>query len=147
MLNIIFQQIPIQPSVTPVPTGVVVSSGIEPITNYIPILLLLLIAISFPVIALNVSSILRRTVFDQSKLAPYECGNDPISDARDRYSVKYYIVAMLFLVFDVETVFLFPWAIVYDQLAIFGLIEIFVFLGILIVGYFYVWKKGALEWV
>jgi NADH-quinone oxidoreductase subunit A len=119
----------------------------SPIVNYLPIVLLLLIAIGFPVIALTISSFLRRTVFDAAKLTAYECGNDPIGDARERYSVRYYLVAMLFLVFDVETIFLFPWAIIYDKLAIFGLIEILIFLGILIVGYYYAWKKGALEWV
>lgn len=119
----------------------------SPIVNYLPIVLLLLIAIGFPVIALTISSFLRRTVFDTAKLTAYECGNDPIGDARERYSVRYYLIAMLFLIFDVETIFLFPWAIIYDKLAIFGLIEIFIFLGILIVGYYYAWKKGALEWV
>lgn len=119
----------------------------SPIVNYLPIVLLLLIAIAFPIIALTISSFLRRTVFDTAKLTAYECGNDPIGDARERYSVRYYLIAMLFLIFDVETIFLFPWAIIYDKLAIFGLIEILIFLGILIVGYYYAWKKGALEWV
>lgn len=152
MLGIIFflqRQLPL-PS-APIPTAPInnaaLDASVSPIVNYLPILLLLLIAISFPVIALNISSILRRTVFDQAKLTAYECGNDPIGDARDRYSVRYYIVAMLFLVFDVETVFLFPWAIIYDKLAIFGLVEMFLFIGILVVGYYYAWKKGALEWV
>ncbi|MFY9227507.1 MAG: NADH-quinone oxidoreductase subunit A [Blastocatellia bacterium] len=119
----------------------------SPIVNYLPIVLLLVIAIAFPIIALTISSFLRRTVFDTAKLTAYECGNDPIGDARERYSVRYYLIAMLFLIFDVETIFLFPWAIIYDKLAIFGLIEILIFLGILIVGYYYAWKKGALEWV
>jgi len=77
---------------------------------------------------------------------PYECGVDPIGDARDRFSVRFYIVAMLFLVFDVETIFLFPWAIIYDRLAVFGLVEMLLFIGILVVGYYYAWRKGALEW-
>jgi NADH-quinone oxidoreductase subunit A len=85
-------------------------------------------------------------VFGREKLMPYECGVDPIGDARDRFSVRFYIVAMLFLVFDVETIFLFPWAIIYDKLALFGLVEMLVFIGILVVGYYYAWKKGALEW-
>ena len=80
------------------------------------------------------------------ELLPYECGVEPIGDARDRFSVRFYIVAMLFLVFDVEVVFLFPWAIIYDKLAIFGLVEMLVFIGILVVGYYYAWRKGALEW-
>ena len=73
---------------------------------------------------------------------PYECGVDPIGDARERFSVRFYIVAMLFLIFDVEVVFLFPWAVIYDQLALFGLIEMLVFIGILVVGYYYAWRKG-----
>ncbi len=80
------------------------------------------------------------------KLEPYEFGIEAQGDARDRYSVRYYLVAMLFVIFDVETVFLFPWAVVMDRLLLFGFIEALVFLFILIVGYFYAWKKGALEW-
>lgn len=148
LANIVLQEdqlptFPMEAAPAPAPVNTLPS----PTANYLPILLLLVIAIGFPVIALNISSFLRRTVFEPSKLKAYECGNDPVGDARERYSVRYYLVAMLFLVFDVETIFLFPWAIVYDKLAIFGLIEILVFLGILIVGYFYAWKKGALEWV
>lgn len=122
-------------------------SGDTPILNYIPIVLLLIIAMAFPLVALGVAGFVRRSVFDKTKLMPYECGVDPAGDARDRYSVRYYIIAMLFLIFDVETIFLFPWAVIYDKLAIFGLIEILIFMGILIVGYYYAWKKGALEWV
>ena len=75
-----------------------------------------------------------------------KCGIDPETDARSRISVRFYLIAILFVIFEVETIFLFPWAIIYHQLGLFGLIEMFIFLGILIVGYFYVWKKGALEW-
>jgi NADH-quinone oxidoreductase subunit A len=119
----------------------------SPIWHYVPIVLLLIIATAIPIGALTLSSFLRRTVFDKAKQMPYECGVDPAGDARERYSVRYYMIAMLFLIFDVETIFLFPWAIIYDQLALFGLIEILIFMGILIVGYYYAWKKGALEWV
>lgn len=118
-----------------------------PILNYIPIILLIIIATAIPVVALQLSSFLRRSIYDKDKMAAYECGVEPTGDARDRYSVRYYIVAMLFLVFDVETVFLFPWALAYDQLAIFGLIEILIFIGILVVGYYYAWRKGALDWI
>src|SRR5262245_27269336 len=118
----------------------------SPVANYIPIVLLLIIAMAFPLVALGVASFIRRSVFEKEKLMPYECGVNPTGDARDRYSVRYYMIAMLFLVFDVETIFLFPWAVIYDKLALFGLIEMLVFLGILIVGYYYAWKKGALEW-
>ena len=82
-----------------------------------------------------------------SKLESYECGEVSEGSAWVKFNVRFYIIAILFVVFDVETIFLFPWAIIYNQLPIFLFIEMVVFLGILIVGYFYVWKKGALEWV
>jgi NADH-quinone oxidoreductase subunit A len=117
-----------------------------PIFGYIPIIIFFLIAVLLPVVLLGVSRLVQRRVFERNKLMPYECGVDPIGDARERFSVRFYIVAMLFLVFDVEVVFLFPWAVIYDRLALFGLIEMLIFIGILIVGYYYAWRKGALEW-
>ena len=117
-----------------------------PIYGYIPIILFFLIAIALPFVLLGLSRLLQRRVFEREKLLPYECGVEPIGDARDRFSVRFYIVAMLFLVFDVEVVFLFPWAIIYDKLAVFGLVEMLIFIGILVVGYYYAWRKGALEW-
>ena len=122
------------------------SSSKPPIYGYIPIIIFFLIALLLPVVLLFVSRLLHRQVFEREKLMPYECGIDPIGDARDRFSVRFYIVAILFLVFDVEVVFLFPWAIIYDKLALFGLIEMLIFIGFLIVGYYYAWRKGALEW-
>ena len=117
-----------------------------PIYGYIPIIIFFLIAVLLPVVLLGVSRLVQRRVFEREKLMPYECGIDPIGDARERFSVRFYIVAMLFLVFDVETIFLFPWAVIYDRLALFGLVEMLVFIGILVVGYYYAWRKGALEW-
>ena len=116
-----------------------------PIYGYIPIILFFLIAVLLPVVLLAVSRLVQRRVFEREKLMPYECGVDPIGDARDRFSVRFYIVAMLFLIFDVETIFLFPWAVIYDRLAVFGLVEMLLFIGILVVGYYYAWRKGALE--
>jgi NADH-quinone oxidoreductase subunit A len=116
------------------------------IYGYIPIIIFFLIAVLLPVALLGVSRLVQRRVFEREKLLPYECGVDPIGDARDRFSVRFYIVAMLFLVFDVETIFLFPWAVIYDKLAMFGLIEMLVFIGILVIGFYYAWRKGALEW-
>ena len=83
---------------------------------------------------------------DPKKLAPYECGMNPVGTARERISVKFYLVAMLFLLFDIEAVFLFPWAVVYRDLKLFGFIEMFLFIIAIGAGYIYVWKKGALEW-
>lgn len=113
---------------------------------YLPVLIFLLIAISLPVVGLGVGRLIRPFKPSPAKLSPYECGVDPETDARDRISIRFYIIAILFVIFDVETIFLFPWAVIYGQLALFGLIEMCIFLGILVVGYFYVWKKGALEW-
>ena len=132
------------PAPTPSPTSVPV--GAPPIYGYIPIIIFFLIALALPFILLGLSRLVQRRVFEREKLLPYECGVEPIGDARDRFSVRFYIVAMLFLVFDVEVVFLFPWAIIYDKLAIFGLVEMLIFIGILVVGYYYAWQKGALEW-
>jgi NADH-quinone oxidoreductase subunit A len=117
-----------------------------PVFSYLPIVLFLIVAAAFPGVALLVLRVVRPQVYHPKKMMPYECGIDPIKDARDRFSVRFYIIAMLFLIFDVETVFLLPWAIVYDQLAIFGLIEMLIFIGILVIGYYYAWRKGALNW-
>ena len=117
-----------------------------PIYGYIPIIIFFLIAVLLPVALLTLSRLIHRRVYEHEKLMPYECGIDPIGGAHERFSVRFYIIAMLFLVFDVEVVFLFPWAIIYDKLALFGLVEMLVFIGILVVGYYYAWRKGALEW-
>ena len=122
------------------------ATSAPPIYGYIPLIIMFLIAVLLPFALLGASRLVQRRVFDRDKLLPYECGVDPIGDARERFSVRFYIVAMLFLVFDVETIFLFPWAIIYDKLALFGLAEMLIFIGILVVGYYYAWRKGALEW-
>jgi NADH-quinone oxidoreductase subunit A len=119
----------------------------DPILNgYIPVFLFIGIAIAFPIVTLLVAKLVRPNTGGVGKLSPYECGVEPESDARQRYAIRYYLVAILFVIFDVETVFLFPWAIIYKKLAIFGLVEMLVFLGILIVGYVWIIKKGALDW-
>jgi len=114
---------------------------------YIPIFLFLIVAIGFALVALVMAWLVRPERYNKVKLEPYECGIEPMTDARDRYSVRYFLVAMLFLVFDVETVFMFPWAVIMDKLLLFGLIEMGIFLLILVIGYAYAWKQGALEWV
>src|SRR5262250_2550150 len=116
------------------------------LAGYIPIFIFMGLACAFPLVTLLVARLVRPQSGGQGKLMPYECGVDPDSDARQRYAIRYYLVAILFVIFDVETIFLFPWAIIYKQLALFGLIEMMVFLGILIVGYVWIIKKGALNW-
>jgi NADH-quinone oxidoreductase subunit A len=113
---------------------------------YIPIALFILIALGFAIATLLIAWTIQSNKYNKVKLEPYECGIEPTTDARDRYSIRYYLVAMLFVIFDVETVFMFPWAVIMDQLALFGLIEMMLFLFILVVGYAYAWRRGALDW-
>ena len=115
--------------------------------NYVPIFIFAgVVAVLMP-LTLMLAKLIRPVNPHRAKLMPYECGITPESDARGRYTVRFYIVAILFVVFDVETIFLFPWAVQYRALHLFGLVEMLVFLGILIVGYIWIWKKGALEWI
>ncbi len=122
-------------------------------TAYIPVLLFLLFVLAFPVVVLLVFKLIRpASRGGEAKFLPYECGVPPESSARGRYSTRFYIVAMVFVIFDVETMFLFPWAIAYrgwvtNHMGAFALISMFVFLGVLLVGYVWLYKKGALEWV
>ncbi len=115
--------------------------------QYVPILVYTLVAISFPIIALLMAKVVRAGSPDPVKAEPYECGIKPTTVAFDtRFSIRYYLIAVLFVVFDVETIFLFPWAVSFERLALFGFIEMLVFLAILLVGYVYAWRRGALEW-
>ena len=115
--------------------------------NYVPIFIFAAVVGVLIPITLIIAKVVRPDSPNRTKLMPYECGVDPIGDSRQRFSVRFYIVAILFVLFDVETVFLFPWAVQYKLLGMFGFIEMLVFLGILIIGYIWIWKKGALEWV
>lgn len=114
--------------------------------SYLPILVLIAIALAFALGSVVMSRLVGQKKPSTVKLAPYECGMPPVGSARERVSVKFYIVAMLFIVFDIEAVFLYPWAVVFKRLGLFGFVEMGVFIVILLVGYVYVWKKGALEW-
>jgi len=117
------------------------------VEQYVPILVYALVAISFPIIALLLARIFRAGSPDPVKAEPYECGVAAETKAFDtRFSIRYYLIAVLFVVFDVETIFLFPWAVSFQRLALFGFIEMLIFLAILLVGYVYAWKRGALEW-
>jgi NADH-quinone oxidoreductase subunit A len=116
-------------------------------SGYIPIFIFLIVAISFPVVAILAAKLIRPSAPTVTKLEAYECGIKAASDSRGRYTVRFFIVAILFVIFDVETVFLFPWAVRYKSLGWFGVAEICVFLAILVVGYIWAYKKGALDWV
>lgn len=116
---------------------------------YLPILLLLILSTLFAVASMFVASKLTPRKWTPAKLLPYECGIVPEEDAREagqRFPVKFYLVAMLFIIFDIETVFLYPWAVAYTDLRVFGLVEMFVFIVILFAAYAYVWRRGGLEW-
>jgi NADH-quinone oxidoreductase subunit A len=122
----------------------------SPITAYWPVMVFFAVAVVFPVLPIVLGRFLRPINYGKAKMRPYECGIDPTTEAHERFTVRYYIVAMLFLIFDVETIFLLPWAIIFmgDDFSFttFALVEMLVFIAILIVGYYYAWRKGALEW-
>jgi NADH-quinone oxidoreductase subunit A len=116
-------------------------------SGYVPIFIFLVVAILFPIVCILAAKLVRPSAPSVAKLEAYECGIKAASDSRGRYTVRYYIIAILFVIFDVETIFLFPWAVRYRALGWFGVSEIAVFLAILVVGYIWAYKKGALEWV
>jgi NADH-quinone oxidoreductase subunit A len=114
--------------------------------NYLPILLFMAIAFAFGVVSLLAGWVVRPSKPYRAKLAPYESGSPLFQDARVQFPMRYYIIAMLFVIFDIEIVFLFPWAVAYRKLGLVGMVEMALFIGILVVGFWYAWKKGALEW-
>jgi NADH-quinone oxidoreductase subunit A len=116
-------------------------------SGYLPIFIFLAVSILFPVVTIIIAKLIRPSSPFLVKLEAYECGIKAASDSRGRYTVRFYIIAILFVIFDVETIFLFPWAVRYKQLGWFGVLEVAVFLAILVVGYIWAYKKGALEWV
>jgi NADH-quinone oxidoreductase subunit A len=113
---------------------------------YFPILLQVLLAMAVAGGALAGSYVLGHRVKNRLKEMPYECGNEPVGDARGRFSVKFYLVAMAFILFDVEVVFLFPWAVVFRELKLFGFVAMLLYLMVVLSGFFFLWKKGALDW-
>ena len=114
--------------------------------EYLAILIFIAIAVAFAVFAIAASYLLGQRKPTAIKQSPYECGMTTIGPTYKKIPIKYYIIAMLFLLFDIEVVFLYPWAVVFKELRIFGFISMAVFIGILIIAYVYIWKKGALEW-
>jgi NADH-quinone oxidoreductase subunit A len=114
--------------------------------EYLAILIYIAIAVVFALFAIVASALLGQRKPTALKKAPYECGMATIGSSFRRIPIKYYIIAMLFLLFDIEVVFLYPWAVVFKQLKVFAFISMAIFIGILLVAYIYIWKKGALEW-
>jgi NADH-quinone oxidoreductase subunit A len=122
------------------------------IWQYLPLVLQILVALGLAAFMVGASFLLGKHKRSRTKLGAYECGMDPVGDARGRFSVKFYMVAMLFILFDVEAVFMLPWAVIYRRLPaitgsrLFGFWEMLVYIGFVAVGLFYVWKKGILNW-
>jgi NADH-quinone oxidoreductase subunit A len=116
------------------------------LANYAPILIFLIVAGALSVVLLLLGFTFGRGRKDADKLAPYECGFEAFEDTRMRFDVRYYLVAILFIIFDLEIAFLFPWAVSLDRVGLFGLGAMGIFLAVLVVGFVYEWRKGALEW-
>jgi len=114
--------------------------------NYLPVLIFLVIGVGFGVGLIVAGLIISPKKPDSEKLSTYECGFEAFEDSRAAFNVRYYLVAILFILFDLEIAFMFPWAVVMNQLGWFGMISMTLFLGILVIGFMYEWKKGALEW-
>jgi NADH-quinone oxidoreductase subunit A len=119
---------------------------LEYLARYFPILLFVFVALGFGVATLILSYLVQPRYPEPEKLTTYECGAEPFSDARMPFPVRYYIFAMLFVIFDIEVIFLYPWAVVFTKIELIGLIEMLVFIGLFLVAYVYAWRKGALEW-
>ncbi|MGQ0811453.1 MAG: NADH-quinone oxidoreductase subunit A [Nitrospiraceae bacterium] len=116
------------------------------LARYFPIFLFVMIALAFGVVTLVLSYLVQPKYPEPEKLSAYECGSEPFSDARMPFPVRYYIFAMLFVIFDIEVIFLYPWAVVFNKIGLIGLIEMLIFIALFLVAYVYAWRKGALEW-
>lgn len=114
--------------------------------TYTPILIHLLIAVTLAGLLVTLSGFVGWRRPTQAKQQPYECGIEPTGDAREPFSVKFYLVAMVFILFDVEAIFLYPWAYIFRSLRWYGFVEMMIYIAVLLVGYLYLWKKGALDW-
>ncbi len=118
----------------------------EFLLEYLPILVFLIIASGLSVVMIMASLIAGKQKPDKNKLAAYECGFDAFEDARGRFDVRFYLVAILFIIFDLEIAFLFPWAITLGDIGVYGFASMMIFLGVLTIGFIYEWNKGALDW-
>jgi NADH-quinone oxidoreductase subunit A len=116
------------------------------IQDYLPTLVFLVVAIAMSGVMIGLSFVLAKQKPDKEKLSAYECGFNPFSDARRKFDVRFYLVSILFIIFDLEVAFLFPWAVSLGKIGMFGFWSMMVFLGVLTVGFIYEWRKGALEW-
>ena len=122
------------------------AAEVRVLTEYLPVLLFIVVSAVVGVALIVIGNLLGPKRPQAEKDAPYECGFEAFEDARMRFDVRYYLIAILFIIFDLEIAFVFPWALVFRELGVFGLVEMAVFLTLLVIGFIYVWKKGALEW-
>lgn len=113
---------------------------------YFPVLAQVLLASALAAALIALGVLLGKRVRNRVKDTPYECGIPPTGGARERFSVKFYLVAMLFILFDIEAIFLYPWAVIYRELKLFAFVEMLIFIALVLAGFFYVWKKGVLDW-
>ncbi len=118
----------------------------EYLSKYSPIIIFIALAGAFGLVTLALSYFVQPKYPEPEKLSVYECGSEPFSDSRMPFPVRYYVIAMLFVIFDIEVIFLYPWAVTFNQLGIIGFIEMMIFIGLFVVAYVYAWRKGALEW-
>lgn len=116
------------------------------LTQYFPIIIFIGLSLAFGLVTLGLSYLVQPKYPEPEKLSVYECGSEPFSDSRMPFPVRYYVIAMLFVIFDIEVIFLYPWAITFQQLGMIGFIEMMIFIGLFVVAYVYAWRKGALEW-
>jgi len=114
--------------------------------NYVIVVIFITLGILLPIVALTLGRFLRPNKPDETKLSTYESGNIPVGESHIRFNIRYYLFALMFVIFDVETAFLYPWAVAYDKLGLFALIEMFIFVALLVVGLIYAWKKKVLKW-
>jgi NADH-quinone oxidoreductase subunit A len=114
--------------------------------NYVIVIIFLALAILLPIVALSLGRLLRPHKPNETKSGTYESGNIPVGESQIRFNIRYYLFALMFVIFDVETAFLYPWAVAYDKLGLFALIEMMIFVGLLVVGLIYAWKKKVLKW-
>ena len=118
----------------------------EYLSKYSPILIFIVLAGAFGLVTLALSFLVQPRYPEPEKLSVYECGSEPFSDSRMPFPVRYYVIAMLFVIFDIEVIFLYPWAVTFNQLGVIGFIEMMIFIGLFVLAYIYAWRKGALEW-
>jgi len=116
------------------------------LAKFFPILIFIILALGFGLVTLVLSHLVQPKYPEPEKLTTYECGSEPFSDSRMPFPIRYYVIAMLFVIFDIEVIFLYPWAITFKDLGLIGFIEMMIFIGLFVVAYVYAWRKGALEW-